>query len=473
VKIGFNLWFWIVRQRITILIIFIVVASIYSLLHFLYPPSTLIIGVDRSSVDADGKLNGRYKTIQEHLNTYGIKLEYRVQNNKKNELPLIEWAVKNPEIDFVFHLETGGQPPEEVTSLFRSAGAIRRTLLYFYIRNGVEITNLRDLIGKKIIFSSPPYGGEAPASSKRFFLPSIYSNGWVYYQVFLASGVSPKNSKIINAWPEPITAKMDWDVMITRLGIPPANSLTNQTRSEILRGDIKLANIRDIQAISAWRAAYDTYNLVESSLSIVNNFPPRDVRLLSVYESVAVKKDLDPSLVLILAEALKEIYSEKRPTTEKNEFPNYSVQGMFEPHPVAQNFYQKGKPFLTNYVSPGLATFLMKLALIFIPLLTILWPIASLFPRTYALYVKHRIARWYVDLELIEKSLSHADRDTRKIYMQKVDAIRQRLAELRLPIMHRLYAKDLFTARQDVDSIRNKIKLLTELEEASHSRTNV
>lgn|GEM_PF-936667 len=471
-KIGFSLWYWIVSHRITILIIFLLVASIYSVLHFLYPPSTLIIGVDRSSVDADGKLNGRYKTIQDHLNTYGVKLEYRVQHDKSNELPLIEWAVKNPEIDFVFHLETGGQPTDEVTSLFRSAGAIRRTLLYFYVRNGVEIKNLRDLRGKKIIFFSPPHSGETPASSKRFFLPSIYSSGWVYYQVFLASGVSPKNSKIINAWPEPITAKMDWDVMITRLGIPPANSKTNQTHSEILRGDIKIANIRDIQAISAWRAAYDTYNLGESSLSIVNNFPPEDVRLLTIYESVAVKKDLDPSLTLILAEALKEIYSEKRPTAEKNEFPNFSVQGMFEPHPVAQNFYNNGKPFLTNYVSPGLATFLMKLALIFIPLLTILWPIASLFPRTYAFYVKNKIARWYVDIELIEKSFAHVDSDTRKLYLQKIDTIHKRLAELRLPIMHKLYAKDLFTARQDVDSIRNKIKLLIDLEATKRSQTN-
>ncbi len=471
-KIGFSLWLWIVKRRVVILIIFLSAGAIYAGLHFLYPRTTLTVAVQRIDVDKNGKLTGIYGAIQDHLAQYGVKLNYKFQEDDAKALPRLEWAIGNSEIDFVLHEETGAQLAKNVSSQFRSVGILWRNLVYFYARNGVEVVNLRDLKGKKIILWTSPEGKEEQPFSSKYFKPSIYSNDWIYHQIFTLAGVNSDNSTIINAWPHPMTTQMEWDVLITHLGIPAADSVSNQTRTAVLRGDIRLANIRDVQSIAAWRSAYDTYVLPESALSITANVPQRETRLLSTYFSLAVKKDLDPSLVLMLAEALQKICSFQSAESAKNEFPNFSIQGMFEPHPVAQQFYREGKPFLTNYVSPAFAAFLMKLALVFIPLITVLWPITNLVPKIYSFYVKHKITHWYIDLELIDKTFEHADSETRKKYAESIDAIRQGIAEMRLPIMHTHYAQELFAARAHVDLIRRKINELMNLEAAKQARTS-
>ena len=455
-KIAFRIWVGMVKHRILILIAGVVFVAISGVVHQLYPSSTVVVGVYATSVDSNGKLIGRYKEIETHLATYGVKLEYRYQTDEAKQLPLLEWATLNSEIDFVLHEETGASLPADVTARFRSIGTIDRDLWYFYARDGVDVKNLRDLKGKKIIIWTSPEGKAEKPFAKKDFVPSIYSSDWVLHHLFRLVGVTPENSSIINAWPGPVTYDMEWDVMISPTAIPSVNSRSNQMRSEILSGKLKLANIRDIQSLGK-RTPYETYPLPESTLSLPANIPPSDMRFLSSYKSAAIKKNLDPSLVLILSEALQKIVSSKLSRRAKNEFPNFDSQGMFEPHPVAVRFYREGKPFLATYVSPGFATFLMKLALVLIPLLTILWPITNLIPKIYAFYVKHKITRWYVDLELIDKSYAQADAETRKHYLQTIEDIRKGIAEMRLPIMHTHYVQELFAARAHVELIKRKI----------------
>jgi hypothetical protein len=455
-KIAFRIWVGMVKHRILILIACVVFVAISGVVHLLYPSSTVVVGVSPGWVDSNGKLTGRYKAIETHLATYGVKLEYRYQTDEAQKLVNLEWATLNPEIDFVFHLETGASPPADVTSRFRSVGTINRNLRYFYARDGVDVANLRDLKGKKIIIWTSPEGKLETPFAKKDFVPSIYSSDWILHQLFRAVDVTPENTSIINSWPNPVSYDLEWDVLIESVAIPSVNSRSNQLRSEILNGKLKLANIRDIQALEK-RTPFETYALSESSLSIPANIPPASMRFLSTYQSVAVKKDLDPSLVLILSEALQNLASPKTVLRAKNEFPNFASQGMFEPHPVAVRFYREGKPFLATYVSPGFATFLMKLALVLIPLLTILWPITNLIPKIYAFYVKHKITRWYVDLELIDKSFELAGAETRKQYLQTIEDIRQGIAEMRLPIMHTHYVQELFAARAHVELIKRKI----------------
>lgn len=455
-KIVLRIWVGVVKHRILILIASVIFVAIFGVVHLLYPSSTIVVGVDRSNVDSNGKLTGGYKTIETHLATYGVKLEYRYQTDEAQVLPLLEWATLNPEIDFLWHRETGALLPADVTARFRSIGSVDRSLWHFRTRDSIDITNLRDLIGKKIIFRTLPEGTTEKPFAKKDFVPSIYSGDWVLHQLFRAVGVTPENSTIINAWPDPITYDMEWDVFLSPIALPSANSRSIQLHNEILSGKLKLADIRDIRALEKI-TPYETYSVPESAVSVSANIPPRDMRFLSTYQGVAVKKDLDPSLVLILSEALQKMASTKTFRRDKNEFPNFASQSMFEPHPVAVRFYREGKPFLATYVSPGFATFLMKLALVLIPLLTILWPITNLIPKIYAFYVKHKITRWYVDLELIDKSYAQADAETRKHYLQTIEDIRQGIAEMRLPIMHTHYVQELFAARAHVELIKRKI----------------
>jgi len=402
-----------------------------------------------TDLDSSGKLVGQYRALESHFATYGVKLDYRIQQVKEDALPLLEWALSNSEIDFVLHPETGATPPNSVSERFRSAGTIGRSAWFVYARKDVDITNLRDIKGKKIMVWSSPEGKAEVPFMKKNYVPSIYSDDWILYRIFKALNITQENSTIVNPWPMLVTMSMEWDVFIS------AGRTT--IFKEISAKNIKLPNIRDISALDKL-TPYETYLVPESSFSIESNVPASEMRVLTTYFSVAVKKDLDPSLVLILAEALQKNYSPKEIGREQNEFPNFASQHMFSAHPVAIQFYRVGKPFLTNYISPSFATLLMTLMLVLVPAITILWPIAHLLPKVYAFYVKHKIVNLYADLEIIDKSFGTVDAATRKIYAEMVDKIEERLRQMRLPLLHAHHLQELFTVRVHVNLMRNKLK---------------
>jgi NDP-sugar pyrophosphorylase family protein len=65
----------------------LVLGAIAWVTYSMYPSTTLTVGVQHSNVDAEGKLTGRYKEIQAHLEKYGVELRYRVQADKFSEKP--------------------------------------------------------------------------------------------------------------------------------------------------------------------------------------------------------------------------------------------------------------------------------------------------------------------------------------------------------------------------------------------------
>ena len=473
-------WLLLLKYRLTLLF-GVVFAAIAWVTYSMYPSTTLTVGVQHSSVDAEGKLTGRYKEIQTHLEKYGVELKYKVQADKFSEKPNLEFMVEDGNVDFVFHANTGAVLPDDVRARYRSLGLVNRVPIYFYKRKGrADIKKLRDLRGKTIATWSSPEGKETPAFTVKGTKPSPYSSDWILYQIlnFAApnsieganlTGDPDGNSlntdnrarsrtiKVLNPWPEPLTAKLEWDVLISS-GWPVTDSNTLKIAKELRSGEIELFQVEDIESVVKWRQDYELFRLVESGMSRLNNIPSRDISFLAYLSAVAVKKDLDPSLVLLLAEALQQTQSRGTPIKERNEFPSFAKNQMFDPHPVAEHFYKHGRPFLSNYVSPSLAAFITKLLLILIPIITIAWPLMHFLPSSYAFYVKRKVTRWYKELEEIEKNLTVVDSAQIKATLDRLDKMQNTLVNMRLPLMHNHYVQELFIVREHIELIRNKLE---------------
>lgn len=483
-----------------IISIFLFIAATAIGYFLIYPNTTLTVGVRNSDIDSNGQLTGQYKLIKNHLEKYGVELKHVVQSDKSAEKPTLEFMVENEAIDFVIHVNTGAQLPLDVRNNFRSLGSVQREPLYFYRKvDGPKINKLRDLHGRTIAYWSPPAGNEKPAFTENGAKPSPYSLDWIIQLLIKhaeidkltdSPWVAPPSmpglkgarqmfhANILNPWPHPITPELPWDVTISsqasNLKGPSLNFLMPSPLKnvELMNKNTELFQIDDIESFTRANPSLELFHIVESSLSRFYNLPNRDIWVPAYFNSVAVKKDLDPGLVMLLAEAMKGIYFRVTPTSSTNEFPSFAQPQMFDPHPVAERFYKDGRPILSNYVSPTLASLIIKILLVLIPVLTILWPITNLVPKIYSFYVKHKITHWYIDLELIDKTFEHADSEAREKYIQTIDAIRQGIAEMRLPIMHTHYAQELFAARAHVDLIRRKINELMNLEAAKRTRTS-
>lgn len=475
--------FFTKRYQLVILIAFAVTAM--AVAYFLiYPKTTLTVGVSSYAVDSDGQLTGQYKLIQQHLEKHGVELKYVVQSDKAAEKPTLEFMVENKAIDFVIHENTGAQLPLSVRNNYRSLGSVSRTPLYFYRKvDGPKINKLEHLHGRTIAYWTSPEGKQKPAFSENGVKPSPYSSDWIIHQLLAHAGIitysdapvvpSPAlqglkgarvmfSAQILNPWPSPITPALPWDLTISsQKSNQKSTSLNFLVGIGVLdKKSTQLFQLDDIESFTQANPHLELFRVVESSLSRFYNLPDRDIWVPAYFSSVAVKKDLDPGLVMLLAEAMQGIYFRNTPTSRTNEFPSFAQPQMFDPHPVAERFYKEGRPFLANYVSPALAALIIKILLVLIPLLTILWPITNLLPKIYSFYVKHKITHWYVDLEMIDKSLDSADEETRKMFAEIIEDISQGITKMRLPILHSHYVQELFAARAHVNLIRAKLNEL-------------
>jgi len=479
-------------KRYQIIISILLLAAAVAIGYFLiYPNTTLTVGVRNSDIDSNGQLTGQYKLIQQHLEKFGVELKYVVQSDKATEKPTLEFMVENPAIDFVIHENTGARLQSSIRNNYRSLGSVERIPLYFYRKvDGPKINKLEHLHGRTIAYWTSPAGKERPAFTENGAQVSPYSTDWIIHQLLAHAGIitysdapivlSPAvqglkgfrmmfKAQILNPWPRPITPELPWDLAISSqisnqkgLSLNFLKPVLGPVKGEIelLNKNIELFQIDDIESFTRANPHLELFRIVESTFSRFYNLPSRDILVPTYFNSVTVKKDLDPSLVMLLAEAMKGTYFKVTRTSSNNEFPSFAQPQMFDPHPVAERFYKDGRPFLANYVSPTLATLIIKILLVLIPLLTILWPITNLLPKIYSFYVKHKITHWYVDLEMIDKSLGSADEETRKMFAEIIEDISQGITKMRLPILHSHYVQELFAARAHVNLIRTKLNEL-------------
>ena len=436
------------RKHIWPFIILTIGLLIAATAYYSYPKTTLVVAAPRSAIDSDGKLTGKYKEIQDYLGRNGVTLLFKSAPDDFSEKPPIELALKDPDIDWVIVSNTGAKISPEHQKQFESLGVIRRIPIYFYRRvDDRTTTQIHHLVHKRIVINSPPEGrvrttfyGGAESSS--------FSDEWILMRLFDTAFVNALNSTVFNIWPNPISADIIWDVAL---------STEWPTTKLLWNTDVELFSLDDIAALPIQISNLEIFKVPQSAINVSMNLPSRELAFPAYTQSLVVNKSLDPSLVMLLAEATKKTFSVSSATQARNEFPTFSKPEMFDPHPAAEEFYKNGRPALSNYVSPVMAVFIMKILIVLIPILTVVWPIGHFFPILYSAYVRKKITQWYLDLELIEKNYKTANQPARHRFKERLQEISDGISNLKLPIMHGQYVQGLFIAREHVELIRKKI----------------
>jgi hypothetical protein len=118
----------------------------------------------------------------------------------------------------------------------------------------------------------------------------------------------------------------------------------------------------------------------------------------------------------------------------------------------AARYYASGPPFLQRFLPFWAATFVDRMKVLLVPLLTLLIPLLKVVPPTYSWRVRSRIYRWYRDLRHIEaRILAGTDDETRAWALAELDRVEAEVAQLSVPLS---YADRLFDLRLHIRFVR-------------------
>ena len=378
------------------------------------------------------------------------------QSNPDAEVSDLEYMNQHPEIDFVIEGNYGGKFDNETLEKFNSIGSVANFPIFFFVKTGskVKIDHLEDLRGKKIIFWSTPEGKD---NFKDDQTPSPFSSDTLIKNIFKELDITYKNTKIINPYPNAATMDMDWDVLITNQ-LPDVDDESIQLSKEFKSGKISFLEFADIYGIQKKMPILKVQTITQSSYDPSKNIPKQNINYLTTTNSIIVKKDLDRNLIFALTDAAKESFSESSFLNEKNEFPSLSRSQSFEPNEYAEEYYKEGKPILYKYFPQNIASFLTKLLIIFIPLVTIILPIYEFFPKLYEWYAKEKITHWYHFLDKIEKQFRSADIEGVKNFLIEIEELDVKISNLHFPILHKDFVQQIYILREHLQLVKTKLE---------------
>jgi hypothetical protein len=194
--------------------------------------------------------------------------------------------------------------------------------------------------------------------------------------------------------------------------------------------------------------------LPRGAADLRRDIPPTDITMLAGIASLTAKKELHPTLVLLLVQAAVEIHSGGGLFEKQGEFPSI-YNTTFPIHKDARRYLVKGPPLLQRYLPFWIAVTLDRLLILLIPLVTLLFPLFKIAPPTYRWRIRKKIYNHYRYLFDVETALltnpSMADLD--RCIMQMED-IEEQLAEVHVPLS---YADQLYHLRMHVRFVKQRV----------------
>ncbi|HSD52017.1 MAG TPA: TAXI family TRAP transporter solute-binding subunit, partial [Candidatus Methylomirabilis sp.] len=158
-------------------------------------------------------------------------------------------------------------------------------------------------------------------------------------------------------------------------------------------------------------------------LSFAPDIPPRSITLLAPPATLVARSDLHPAIVDLLLGAATAVQGPGQLFEGPGQFPS-AQHVSFPLSEDAERYLRRGPTFLRRHLPFWVATFVERMLVLLIPVITLLIPIMRIAPPVYRWQVRSKIIRWYRDLHDIE------ERTRRAVRPEEQEESRRRLAEV-------------------------------------------
>jgi hypothetical protein len=202
----------------------------------------------------------------------------------------------------------------------------------------------------------------------------------------------------------------------------------------------------------------DAVIIPAGSINIEKKLPVRDISLIATTTTLAVRKDLHPSLQLALLVTSKQVIQDSSRLffSKRNEFPDY-----FDPSihisPIARNYYNYGPPKTTEYLPYWLVVFIDRFWFVLIVAFAIIYPLSKLnfHLRRFRFIIRERThyeMLLNMEKEITGKKLSSEEKEK---LLKKLDMINKQALQHFVPVGEEA---DYFLFVNALQLLRNKIE---------------
>ncbi len=185
------------------------------------------------------------------------------------------------------------------------------------------------------------------------------------------------------------------------------------------------------------------------------NLPPADLRMVAPATYIVVRRDTHRSVVQLLIEAAQRDRTIHLVGTG-NEFPSLDYTDI----PVGEDaryFFERGPNFLHRHLPFWAASLLDRLAILIIPLLTVIIPLFRIAPAALQWSVRRRIFRWYrqirvIDEEIVQRGVPRARLEADLALLERLD---QDVSATEVPLS---YMEEFYNLRLHIAYMRQRVK---------------
>lgn len=216
--------------------------------------------------------------------------------------------------------------------------------------------------------------------------------------------------------------------------------------------ELKLADFTRAEAYTRMEPALERVTVPEGGFDLGKDAPSHDVTLIAATTEILVDNRLHPAIQLLFLEAARAINGRQTFFGREGEFPAFKDTAVHRSH-EAEVFYQKGSPWLMDYMPFWLAEFINRMFLLLLPFAAAAYPIIRSMPNYHKNRIRGRINRMYGALKFFEQSLdSSYDPAQKHVYLATLDGMDREALGMKVP---KSVSSDYYTLRSSIEYVRN------------------
>ena len=382
---------------------------------------------------ATGGMDGAYYAFAQQyaqlLAADGITLEVVPTAGSVENLQLL----KNAEVTVA--LVQGGTATAADREHVRALGSLFLEPLWVFTRERIDIERLSDLRGTRLAIG--------PAGSGTNLLAT---------QLLSANGVTESNTTLIHddaATAGPLLSRraLDAVLLVASPSAPTVRALLRQPAIDLFDFDRAQAYGRAFPALTP-------VVLNEGILNLERNLPPRDTTVVAVAAMLAARRDLNPSLVPALLDAVTRVHRSGGVLEQPRQFPSVDLVDL-PLNEDAARYITQGPSFLYRWLPYGTAVRLDRLKLMILPFVALLIPLFRVAPSVYTWRIRSKIYRWYAQVREIDQMVDDAPRAA----ADRLATLEREVASITVPLA---YTGELYHLRLHIHLLQERLGELNE-----------
>ena len=338
---------------------------------------------------ADNKGSSWYQMAQsgeKYLNDFGVQLQIQTSDGTLKNAELL--ADSSSHVNAAF-LIPGALTPKQNQEFYSLGSLDYEPIWIFYNKKKLgQIDSLKDLAHYRI--------GVGPVKSGRYVLTK---------KLFELNRITIQdNPNFISA---PLSQQLESLVGGDIDGLIFIAEAFDKNVSKLMHNpDFAVFEFPDIAAYEKNISFLDAVKIPAGSIDILERLPTKDISLIAITTTLAVRRDMHAGLQLALLMAAKEVERNSQLLffSKRNEFPAY-VDPQIELSPVARHFYDLGPPAVMRYLPFWTAVFIERFWVLLVTIFAVIYPLIAYNFGAQTLRRDLRYAGYYDELIDIDKQL--------------------------------------------------------------------